>query len=612
MENNAWTKFWLIILIFVSIGGLVEKERSAESNIPPGERTINFPADVSMGELGVRDWGSTYTGDWTFLGEARGQVTIPAGKELRLKVPSDYSGGLSGLAELGPSDLQSLVLDNTKVGDEDLTYVKGLTSLRSLSISKRRITGRSHPLTGKPLGDLKFTSLKGEEIDISRYKDKVVLVDFWATWCGPCIGELPNVKNTYDGYHDDGFEIIGISLDKDRSRLENFIQSNDMPWPQYFDGKGWKNEIAVRFDIHSIPSTFLLDREGIVRYVNLRGSALKDAVEDLLQGPLRPDGQITSSGMAHFKDLTSLEILRLENTKVGDEGLAHLASLTSLKTLYLAGTQVTDIGLAHIRNLTKLENFCIHRTKITDAGLANIRELTALRYLCVYSTLIGDAGLSHMKGLTSLNTLHLHNTQVSDAGLEHLKGLSSLQYLELRGTKVTPDGITELKRALPNCRISEPSQGRRSFKYRLTRYLERLKEIGVPPYLPILIIAIGTPIVCLLTAVFLRCIARRVVKFEVPYWTAYKISLIAAVVGIVTAIPFNILGTLWAEFLELVVYLLVHSTIYGTMIKNPESNESIGFGKGLLISLFLLLIWFVLACVIGFSIRILILAIPYI
>ena len=385
-----------------------------------------------------------------------------------------------------------------------------------------------------------------------------------------------------------------------------------MPWPQYFDGKGWKNEIAVRFDIHSIPSTFLLDREGIVRYVNLRGSALKDAVKDLLRGPLRPGGQITSSGMAHLKDLTSLETLRVENTQVGDEGLAYISGLTSLKTLVLGGTQITDAGLAHIRNMTKLENLCVHRTKVTDAGLAHIKELASLRYLCIYSTLIGDTGLSYLKGLTALNTLYLRNTQVSDAGLEYLKGLSSLRYVELRGTNVTFAGIKELKQALPNCRISGPSQGGKAFKYRLTRYIERLKETDVPLYLAILIIAIATPIVCLLTAVFLRYIAGWVVKFKAPYRTAYKISLIAAVVSIVSGIPFNIPGTLWAEFLELVVYFLVHSIIYGTMIKHPESNESIGFGRGLLIALFLFLIWFILACVIGFSIRILILAIPYI
>ncbi len=590
MQIKACYNFWLLILILVFIGGQVDRAQSAESNASPGERTISFPADYSMGELSVRDWGSTKSGDWTALGDARGEVAVPAGKELQLKVPSDYSGDFSPLAALEPSDLQSLVLDNTKISDTGLAHLEELTSLKLLSINRRQITGESHPLIGKPLGELKFTSLKAEEIDIAQYKGKVVLVDFWATWCGPCVSELPNVQNTYSNYHDDGFEIIGISLDKDRTRLEKFIEKNDLPWPQYFDGKGWKNKISTRFDIYSIPSTFLVDGEGIVRYANLRGSALKYAVEDLLPGPWKPDAQITDAGMVHLKGLTSLETLRLANTQVGDEGVTHIAGLPSLKILFLAGTQITDAGLAHIGELTTLHKLCVGRTQVSDAGLV------------------------HLKGLTALHDLCVGTTQVTDSGLEHLKALTKLQDLNLVGTKVSKAGIRELKWALPNCRISEPTQARRAAKSRFVGGLERLKDAGISPYLFILIIAVVTPIVCLIAAVFLRFATRWAVKFKIPYWTAYKIAIIAAVVGYVISIPFDVLGTgtLWAGLLELVVYFLVHSAIYGKMIQRAQTKESIGFGKGMLITLYVILIWIVLACVIGFSVRILIHAIPYI
>jgi len=120
MKTKGWKNVWLIIPILVFITGPVEKGQSAKPNVTLGERTISFPVDYSMGNLSVRDWGSTETGGWTILGEARGEVTVPAGKELRLNVPSDYSGDFSPLADLRPTDLQELHLEEVHIGDEDL------------------------------------------------------------------------------------------------------------------------------------------------------------------------------------------------------------------------------------------------------------------------------------------------------------------------------------------------------------------------------------------------------------------------------------------------------------------------------------------------------------
>lgn len=116
-------------------------------------------------------------------------------------------------------------------------------------------------MIGKPV-DLKFTAVDGTEVDLSKMKGKVVLIDFWATWCGPCMQEVPNVVKTYQKYHDKGFEIVGISLDQSKTDLLDVTKAKGMTWPQYFDGEGWQNAISKRFGIDSIPRMWLIDRKG--------------------------------------------------------------------------------------------------------------------------------------------------------------------------------------------------------------------------------------------------------------------------------------------------------------------------------------------------------------
>lgn len=119
-------------------------------------------------------------------------------------------------------------------------------------------------------------------MDLEKLRGKVVLVDFWASWCSPCIAEMPNVVATYQKLHGKGFEVIGISLDQDKEAMEGSIKKLGMPWQQYFDGKGWQNTISTAFGIDSIPAAWLIDKKGMLRETGLRGEALGAAVEKLL------------------------------------------------------------------------------------------------------------------------------------------------------------------------------------------------------------------------------------------------------------------------------------------------------------------------------------------
>ncbi|MDE3100378.1 MAG: TlpA family protein disulfide reductase [Verrucomicrobiota bacterium] len=120
---------------------------------------------------------------------------------------------------------------------------------------------------------MKFTAVDGRKVDLSEMKGKVVLVDFWATTCGPCVAELPRVKAAYERFHAEGFDVVGISCDTDKSKLEEYVKEHGIVWPQYFDGKQQDdNKFAVEFGIDGIPHMFLVDKKGLLRFDNVRAT----------------------------------------------------------------------------------------------------------------------------------------------------------------------------------------------------------------------------------------------------------------------------------------------------------------------------------------------------
>jgi thiol-disulfide isomerase/thioredoxin len=178
-------------------------------------------------------------------------------------------GALFTVAQYGDKESAKRVLTdiiNSKADDDLVSRAKGM--LKSIGA------------VGQPL-EISFTAADGRAVDIQKMKGKVVMVDFWASWCGPCMASLPEVIEMYHKYHDKGFDIVGINLDQTRRGLDSVLDKYNIPWPQYFDGKGWGNKFSLEYGVSAIPSVWLVDKKGVLRTMEGR-----EELEKQIQGLL--------------------------------------------------------------------------------------------------------------------------------------------------------------------------------------------------------------------------------------------------------------------------------------------------------------------------------------
>ena len=288
MKNKILAALAFASLWFTSQGGLAQEKSAAATELkelvtkvqakvmklrppsPPGTpRKI-----VKISEADMSDELKQFD---TLLAKHPGEKTDDVAQILYMKymvysqVIGDKEKGTELLAQLKKEFPDSKLVANMKREEEQEAETQKIQD--ALAIGTRFPDFNEKDLTGKPLS-------------IANYKGKAVLIDFWATWCGPCRAEVPNVVAVYNKHHSNGFEIIGISLDRqpDKAKLESYTKENKMPWPQFFDGQFWNNKLSTKYGVRSIPATYLLDGEGkiIGKGDDIRGENLDGAVAKAL------------------------------------------------------------------------------------------------------------------------------------------------------------------------------------------------------------------------------------------------------------------------------------------------------------------------------------------
>lgn len=156
-------------------------------------------------------------------------------------------------------------LKSTKMGQQVAERMDNL---------ERVMVGKMAPLFSQQ-------DLSGNEVGLSDYKGTYVLLEFWASWCGPCRAENPNLRAEYMKYKDKGFDILGISLDDKKDRWVKALKEDDLPWTQVSDLEGWSNEAATQYGIRAIPANFLINPEGQIVAKDLRGEDLNNKLSEL-------------------------------------------------------------------------------------------------------------------------------------------------------------------------------------------------------------------------------------------------------------------------------------------------------------------------------------------
>lgn len=242
-----------------------------------------------------QEWNERQTPSWDIVREHQGTDAEIAAAQREL----------DSLTVAGREAERQFMIDNIGSGVSDMIFLNFYSqaaddaerqSLLDLFAEKSpdtynykqvlaEIEARKNAEVGAQFTDFTMNDTEGNPVTISDiiYQNAYTLVDFWASWCGPCRGEMPNVVEAYNKYHDRGLEVIGVSLDEDRDAWLHGIEALKMPWLQLSDLKGWECAAAELYAVKSIPANLLIAQDGTIVAKNLRESELHEKLAELMQ-----------------------------------------------------------------------------------------------------------------------------------------------------------------------------------------------------------------------------------------------------------------------------------------------------------------------------------------